>query len=155
MVYGLILFFLAVACSEKPLPPLAIQVIPARLARDARGPQYADWDTVRFSGGTRTKAATYLVAPEPLFTEWNIIAFKTASQNDSSYVIAARLNAYAKRKMQDFSADPSRLKDPLGLKIGDRWVNFLPLLSPFRDRIQLYGFTAAEVELLQHDLDNR
>ncbi len=154
MVYGLILFFLAVACSEKP-QPLSIQVLPARLASDARGPQYVDWDTVRFSGGTRTKAATYMVAPEPLFTEWNIIAFKAASQNDSSYVITARLNAHAKRKMQDFSAEPTRLKDPLGLKIGDRWVNFLPLLSPFRDRIQLYGFSSEEVELLQHDLANR
>ena len=98
---------------------------------------------------------TYVIAPEPLLTDWNIIAFKAADQPDGSKVIAARLNAYSSKKMQAFSAEPGQLKQPLGLKVGKRWVSFLPLLSPVQDRIQLRGFSAAEAARLQRDIEVR
>ena len=130
-----------------------MQLFPARLAADARGPAYADWDTVQFAGDGQPM--TYVIAPEPLLTDWNIIAFKAADQPDGSKVIAARLNAYSSKKMQAFSAEPGQLKQPLGLKVGERWVSFLPLLSPVQDRIQLRGFSAAEATRLQRDIEVR
>ena len=76
-------------------------------------------------------------------------------QPDGSKVIAARLNAYSSKKIQEFSAAPGQLKQPLGLKVGERWVSFLPLLSPVQDRIQLRGFSAAEAARLQRDIEVR
>lgn len=154
MTYGLVLLLSLAACGEKT-QPLSVQVFPARLAGDARGPEYAAWDTVQFAGGTRSKATTYLVAPEPLFTEWNITACKDAASADSTRIVVARLNAYASRTMQRFSEDSARLKQPLALKVGDRWVSFLPLLRPFEDRISLYGFTREEAGQLQRDIETR
>jgi hypothetical protein len=95
------------------------------------------------------------VAAEPLLTEWNIAAFKAAVQPDSTLAVTVHLNAYASARMERFSADPANLKHPLGLRIGDRWVNFLPLLDQVRDRFTLYGFTREEVERLQGYLDAR
>ena len=152
MVYGLIPLLLFAACSEEP-QSLSVQLFPARLAADARGAEYAAWDTVKFAGSSN--AIAYVVAPEPLLTEWNIIACKVADQGGGLKIIAARLNAYASQKMQKFSADPVRLKQPLGLKVGARWVSFTPLLNQVRDRIQLRGLTAEEAEKLQRDIETR
>lgn len=154
MIYGLILLLLFAACSDEP-QPLSLQVFPARLAADARGAEYAAWDTVEFAGRANGQAIAYVVAPEPLITEWNIIACKVADQGSGLKIIAARLNAYASQKMQKFSADPARLKQPLGLKVGARWVSFTPLLNQVQDRIQLRGLTAAEAEKLQRDIETR
>jgi hypothetical protein len=43
----------------------------------------------------------------------------------------------------------------MGLKGGQRWLNFLPLLNSVEDRIALRGFQSDEVDQLQHYLDNR
>lgn len=96
MIYGLILLLLFAACSDEP-QPLSLQVFPARLAADARGAEYAAWDTVEFAGRANGQAIAYVVAPEPLITEWNIIACKVADQGSGLKIIAARLNAYAAR----------------------------------------------------------
>ena len=152
MVYGLIPLLLFAACSEEP-QSLSVQLFLARLAADARGAEYAAWDTVEFAESSN--AIAYVVAPEPLLTEWNIIACKVADQGGGLKIIAARLNAYASQKMQKFSADPVRLKQPLGLKVGARWVSFTPLLNQVRDRIQLRGLTAEEAEKLQRDIETR
>jgi len=153
LVYALIPLLLFSACAEEEPQPLSLQLFPARLAADARDLAYVGWDTVHFAAGE--KEAAYVIAPEPLLTDWNVIAFKAAGQPDGSKVIAARLNAYGSKKMQKYSADPGKLKQPLGLKVGERWVSFLPLLSPVLDRIQLRGFTAAEAERLQRDIETR
>ena len=154
MAYGLILLLLFAACSEDKPQQLSVQILPARLVGDAPGSAYANWDTVEFTG-TRGKAATYLGAPEPLLTEWNIVACKIADGGDQTQIIAARINAYGSKKMQEFGEVPGNLKQPLGLRIGDRWANFSPLLSPVKDRLQLRGFTAAEAEQLQADINKR
>ncbi|MBT4498674.1 MAG: hypothetical protein HOC74_13185 [Gemmatimonadetes bacterium] len=141
------------ACEEKPAP-ISIQVFPAILAADARGEAVA-WDSVSFAGSERSPEAVYRVAPEPLFTEWNIIAFRTAAQPGGAVAVAARLNAYAARKLQEFSRNPDHLKKPLAVKINGRWADFMPLLSWIEDRIILYGFIAEETEQLQHYIDNK
>jgi len=141
------------ACEEKP-GPISIQVFPAVLFADARG-EAAVWDSVTFAGSERSPKGAYRVAPEPLFTEWNIIAFRTAAQPGGKLAVAARLNAYAARKLQEFSRNPDNLKKPLAVKINDRWADFMPLLSWIEDRIILYGFTAEEAEQLQQYIDNK
>jgi len=153
MVYGLILLLLFAACGEDKPQPLSIQVVPAKLIGDTKGSEYANWDTVEFTGGGA--AVTYLVASEPLLTEWNIVACKIADGGSQTKIVAARLNAYGSKKMQEFSDNTVNLKQPLGLKIGDRWANFNPLLNQVQDRIQLRGFTAAEAEQFQRDLADR
>lgn len=155
------LFFLSIAvltiaCAEEEKPTVAIQLFEAQLAADARGPYYAGWDTVIFTSPTAAAPITYVVAPEPLLTEWNITAFKAGLvQSDSTRVVTARINAYAERKMRDYCALPANLKRPLGLKVGARWLNFFPLLNPVTDRIALRGFQSAEIDQLQRYIDNR
>ena len=149
----ILLPMLLAACSEKP-DPISVQVYPAVLAGDA-SPEMAGWDTVTFAGSQRSPAGAYLVAPEPLFTEWNIIAFHSASQADGSAAITALLNAYAAQKLDRFSSDPVNLKKPLAIRINGRWADFLPLLSRVEKRITLYGFTSEEADQLQHYLDSK
>ena len=153
MFYALILLLLFSACAEEKSQHLSVQLFPARLAADARGTTYATWDTVQFA--FKDQILNYVIAPEPLITEWNIIACKIADQPNGSKVVAARLNAYSSKKMQAFSAEPDQLKQPLGLKVGERWVSFQPLLIPVQDRVQLRDFTAAEAERLQLDIELR
>ena len=124
MVYGLILLLLFAACGEDKPQPLSIQVVPAKLIGDTKGSEYANWDTVEFTGGGG--AITYLVASEPLLTEWNIVACKIADGGSQTKIVAARLNAYGSKKMQNFSENTVNLKQPLGLKIGDRWQTSTP-----------------------------
>ncbi len=151
----LCLMLLLVACAAEEKPSISVQLYPAQLAADARGPHYAGWDTVTYTSKDTVHTA-YVISPEPLLTEWNIAAFKASQeQRDGTRIITARLNAYAQRKMQSFCAEAPNLKRPLGLKVGQRWLNFLPLLSPVDDRIALRGFTSAEAEQLQLYLDNR
>lgn len=149
----ILLPMLLAACGDEP-DPISIQVFPAVLAVDAR-PEMAAWDTVTFAGSQRSPAGSYQVAPEPLFTEWNIIAFRPASQADGSMAITALLNAYAAQKLDRFSSDPVNLKKPLAIKINGRWADFLPLLDQAEKRITLYGFTAEEADQLQHYLDHK
>lgn len=146
-------FLLLAACSGKP-DPISVQVYPAVLALDASS-EMAAWDTVTFAGSQRSPAGAYLVAQEPLLTEWNIIAFHPASQADSSVAITALLNAYAAQKLDRFSSDPVNLKKPLAIRVNGRWADFLPLLDRVEKRITLYGFTAAEADQLQRYLDSK
>jgi hypothetical protein len=134
--------------------PISIQVFPAVLAADARG-EAAAWDSVTFAGSPRGPAGLYRVAPEPLFTEWNIVAARPVSQPDGSAAVAARLNAQAARRISQFSAAPANLKKPLAVKVNDRWADFMPLLSQVNDRLILYGFTRLEVDQLQHHIEHR
>lgn len=149
------LLMLCAACSEKTeKASISIQLFEAQLAADAKGAYYAGWDTVSFAPSGAPIA--YVVSPEPLLTEWNMSAFNASQpQQDDTRLITARLNAYAERKMRSFCEVEANLKRPLGLKVGERWVSFLPLLSPVSDRITLRGFTSAEVDLLQRYMDER
>ena len=106
------------SCEEKP-SPISVQVFPAVFAADARGEATA-WDSVGFAGSERSPEGAYRVAPEPLFTEWNIIAFRAAAQPNGKMAVAARLNAYAARKLQEFSRDPANLKKPLAVRVNGR-----------------------------------
>lgn len=154
MRYCLILSLLTLSACAQEKASISIQVFPAVLAANAREGA-ADWDSVAFAGSSRAAAGLYRVAPEPLFTEWNIVAFKPAIQADGTLAIATRLNAYAARKLSEFSADPANLKKPLAIKVNDRWADFMPLLAQVSDRIILYGFTRQEVDQLQRYLDHR
>ena len=153
-LFALLLTLCLSACGKEP-DPISIQVFPAVLAADAPAEIATGWDSVTFAGSPRRPAATYLVAPKPLFTEWNIIAFRAAVQPDSSQSITVRFNAYAVGKLQKFSADAANLKRPLAVRIDDRWADFMPLLGQTGDRMTLYGFTRAEVDQLQHYLDSK
>jgi len=158
-LYIVLVAFLASACTEEKAEEkttVSIQLYEAQLAADARGPQYAGWDTVSFIPPSQTAPILYVIAPEPLLTEWNITAFKAGlQQTDSTQIVTARINAYAERKMQEFCAQAPNLKKPMGLKVGQRWLNFLPLLNPVGDRIALRGFQSGEVDQLQRYLDSR
>ncbi len=149
------LLALCAACSEKTeKASISIQLFEAQLAADAKGDYYAGWDTVSFA--LSGAPIVYVVASAPLLTEWNMAAVKTSQpQQDDTHLVTARLNAYAERKMRSFCDVETNLKRPLGLKVGERWVSFLPLLSPVSDRITLRGFTGAEVDLLQRYMDER
>ena len=57
--------------------------------------------------------------------------------------------------MNEFGSRPANLKKPLGLRVGDRWLNFNPLLKPVTDRLTLMGFTTEETEQLQRYIDQR
>ena len=142
-----------IACGRQP-EAISIQVFPAVLAADASATA-ATWDTLRFPGNQRSVAGTYLVRPEPLFTEWNILAFRTAQQPDGSLAIATRLNERGAARLSAFTSRAENLKHPLVVKIGDRWADLIPVLAPMNKRITLYGFTDTEAATLRHYVDNR
>ena len=152
---GLIILCVAVSCSEqRERATVSVQLFEAQLLADAQGPSYAGWDTVSF--GSADATIQYVISPNPLLTEWNIAAFKASQpQTDGTRAVTARLNAYAQRSMHDFCSLPTNLKKPLGLRVGDRWLNFNPLLKPIRDRLTLMGFTTEETEQLQRYIDQR
>ena len=110
----------------------------------------------RFLRLDRCRRAVNVVSPRPLLTEWNIAAFRASQpQADGTRAVTARLNAYAERAMNEFCSRPANLKKPLGLRVGDRWLNFNPLLKPVTDRLTLMGFTTEETEQLQRYIDQR
>ena len=154
-IYYCIALLLFASCGTKQeKASLSVNLFEAQLAADAKGAHYAGWDTVYFAASQDSIA--YVVAPEPLLTEWNIAAFKTSqTDRDDQRIVTVRLNAYAERAMGTFCSEASNLKKPLGLRIGQRWVNFTPLLNPISDRTALRGFTATEVEQLQRYIDER
>lgn len=145
----------AASCTEQPTKAtLSVHLFEAQLLADAEETYYAGWDTVSF--GSTDAAVQYVVSPKPLLTEWNIAAFRASQpQADGTRAVTARLNAYAERAMNEFCSRPANLKKPLGLRVGDRWLNFNPLLKPVTDRLTLMGFTTEETEQLQRYIDQR
>ena len=132
---------------------ISIQVFPAvRATGEVELPP--GWRPVTYEGGPRAEAGEYYVAEQPLMTDWNILAFRTASQADG-VVITALLNEYARQKMRQFSSDSTNVKKPLATQINGRWADFSPLLAPIDDKMTLYGFTAEEAGLLEHELKTR
>ena len=144
-------------CEEEREPPVTISVklFPARLVEDPTAEPEAGWRLVEYGGSVRAGAGTYLVAPEPIMTEWNISAFKTAFQPDGSAAVTARLNAYGRRKVSEFTGDPANLKKHLATEIDGRWADIRPLLRKISDRVTLYGFTPEEAERLERYLATR
>ena len=57
--------------------------------------------------------------------------------------------------MRNFSQISGNLKVPLGLRVGDRWINFNPLLNPVTDRMTLRGLNESEVAALHDYIENR
>ncbi|MEW6751844.1 MAG: hypothetical protein AB1505_12830 [Candidatus Latescibacterota bacterium] len=143
----------ALSCGDRPAA-ISVQAFPAVLASEARGEQ-AQWDTVSFGGSPRSPAGTYRIAPEPLLTDWNIAALRPVTQPDGTGAAAIRLNAYGAQRLQEYSADPANLRQPLGVRIDGRWAEFAPLLTPTRDRLILYGFTADELQRLERHIASR
>lgn len=140
-------------CSEKPA--IAIQLFPAAMAADPQAAGEPGWERVEFAGSVRASAGVYFVRPDTLLSEWSIIACKPISQPDGTLGVAVRLNAYAIRKMKEFSTDPANLRKPLALRIDGRWADFAPLLDQVGDRMVLYGFTEKEIENLEKYLEAR
>ncbi len=142
-----------VACQSAP-DPISVRVYPAVLAADA-GAMATAWDSVVFEGSPRAAAGTYCIAPEPLFTEWNIIAFHPAQQPDGQVALTVRLNAYGARRLGRFTAEPENQKKPLGVRIDGEWVDFFPVLTRLDNSITLYGFTQAQAQALRTYLDSK
>ena len=141
------------ACGNEPI---SIQVSPAVLAADPQAALQPGWALIKYSGDQHSAAGAYHVREEPLFTEFNIIAFRVAaSQPDGRRAVVVRLNEYATRKMKKYSSDPANLKKPLGLSINGHWANFAPLLEETQNRMTLWGFTQGEVEQLEHYMKNK
>jgi hypothetical protein len=147
-----LLLTLLAACG--PEAPISIQVFPVVLAADT-GPEAAQWEKIEFAGGTRAPAGTYYVMPDTLMTEWNILTFKAAGQQEEDLAVAVRLNAYASRRFASFAADPANAKQPLALRINGRWADISPLLAPPGDRLLLYNFTRADVDKLQAYIEQK
>lgn len=133
---------------------ISIEVYAATLAAQGQTPPAAG-ERLDFAGTARGGGGLYDVAPEPLITEWNIVAFRAASQPDDSRAVVARLNAYGQKKMAEYTGDEENLRKYLAVKVDERWVDVGPLLSPVRDRITLYGFTQEEAERLERALATR
>ena len=140
-------------CGQKPT--ISIQVFPAVLAEDAKAPASAGWERAEFAGSTHGAAGVYFVKMDTLLSEWSIVASRSISQPEGGFGAAVRLNAYAMRKMEQFSTDPANLRKPLALRINGRWADFFPLLDRISDRMTLYGFTEEEVKTLDEYLAHR
>ena len=134
--------------------PLSLKLVPAHLAStDAQAP--AGWTETSFGGNNRAAAGTYHIAPEPLLTEWNIIAAKSNAAENNTHTVAVRLNAYAVRQLEKFCADPANLKAPLVLLLDGQAVDVFPLLRPPGDRLLLYGFSTRQTQRLEEYLKNK
>ena len=151
--------FLAVAllslgsCGQKPT--ISIQVFPAVPAADPAAPAPAGWERAEFGGSTHGAAGVYYVKPDTLLSEWSIVACRSVSQPEGGLGAAVRLNAFAIRKMGEFSADPANSRKPLAMRINGRWADFFPLLDRINDRMVLYGFTEQELKTLDQYLASR
>lgn len=144
------------SCNEKTTSDsFSLQIHEARLLSDFDGKVFSEWDTIRVQR-TDNKTDIYIVSDSPLLTEWNFLAFNASSiQEDNTKIVTVRLNAFAEKKMQAFSKKENNLKVPLGLRIGNRWANFSPLLNPVTDRMTLRGLRIKEVEELDDHIKNR
>ena len=89
MIYALVLLLLFSSCAEEKPQRLSVQLFPAHRAADARGPAYADWDTVQFAGDGQPM--TYVIRAEPQLTDWHITSFNTANRHAGRQVIARPL----------------------------------------------------------------
>ncbi len=96
-----------------------------------------------------------LVSSDALLTGWDILAFRVAEESDGSQAISVRLNAYGQSKMVEYSADETRLKQPLAVRIDKRWADVSPLLSNVTDRMTLYGLEPEETDRLKRWLERR
>ena len=144
------------ACTERPMSnSMNLQVHEARFLADFDGEVFSEWDTVQVQT-ENNKVATYVVSSSPLLTAWNFLALNASQQHtDNTQIVTVRLNAFAEKKMRNFSQISGNLKVPLGLRAGDRWINFSPLLNPVTDRMTLRGLNKSEVAALQDYIKNR
>ena len=146
--------FGAVACGDDPAT-ISVQLFAAELVEDPASPPPQGWRRFEHEGGTRGGRGIYQVAQEPLLTEWNFIALKTASQPDGSVAVTARLNAYGKKQMARHTADLEGGRRHLALSIDGAWVEVMPLLSRVTDRITLFGFAPEEAAQLERYMKTR
>ena len=132
------------SCGEEKV---SLRAHPAvRATPDASVP--SGWLEVEFTGDQHGAAGSYYVREKPLFTEWNLVAARTATTG-ADVQVTVRFNEYAKRILHSYCADQANLKNPLALNVNGRWASFAPLLRPPGDRLTLRGFTAAEAGQLQ------
>lgn len=140
-------------CADQPT--ISVQVFPAVLAPGPAAPAPAGWERVEFAGSPRGASGVYHVRPDTLLTEWNIIASRSVSPPEGGSGAAVRLNAYAKAKMEKYTADEANLRTFLAVRINGRWADFIPVLDRISDRMMLYGFTEQEVKDLDLYLSKR
>ncbi|MFH1567503.1 MAG: hypothetical protein ABIL09_05825 [Gemmatimonadota bacterium] len=143
----------AASCTQSD--EITIRLYPALLVTDPALPPPEGWERIEYAGGPRGGEARFDVPAKPLITEWNITAYKGASQPDCTRVVVARLNAYGEKRMTEFTSDPENSRKHLALRIDQHWADVSPVLSPVRDRVPLYGFTQEEVERLERYLAKR
>ncbi len=152
----LLIFTSFSACTERPISnSLNLQIHEARFLADFDREVFSEWDTVQVQN-KNNNVTTYIVSSSPLLTAWNFLALNASQkQTDNTQIVTVRLNAFAEKKMRNFSQISGNLKVPLGLRVGDRWINFSPLLNPVTDRMTLRGLNESEVAALQHYIKNR
>ncbi|MEE2658807.1 MAG: hypothetical protein VX733_09910 [Candidatus Latescibacterota bacterium] len=143
------------ACSSGGEEPIVLKIFPAKHDPDPKGEVPAGWERVQFQGSHRSHAGVFLVAAEPLLTDWNVTAMRISKEPDHSRAIHFRLNGFGQRKMAEYCAKEANLKAPLALKIDGRWVDFSPILRPVVDRMTVYGLTIAEAQHLDQQVQNR
>lgn len=138
------------ACSDEPEPvTIDLRVHPARLDDAPEQPPPAGWQRVAFAGSERASAATYLVADESLLSGWNMTALRIAEQPGDTRAVSFRLNAAARERLAEFTADEANLKMPLVLRVDGRVADVSPLLRPPGDRMTLFGLTPEEASRLE------
>ena len=86
---------------------------------------------------------------------WPRSTSRSVSPPEGGTGAAVRLNAFAKTKMEKYTADEANLRTYLGVRINGRWADFIPVLDRISDRMMLYGFTEQEVKDLDQYLANR
>ncbi|MBT3341831.1 MAG: hypothetical protein HN712_13700 [Gemmatimonadetes bacterium] len=132
-----------------------IQIFPAIYDTDPQAPPPEGWQRLTFEGNLRSRPATVLVGTVPLLTGWNILAFHAAEETDGSRAISIRLNAYGQSKMKQYCAEEGRLKQPLAMRVDDRWADVSPLLTNVTDRMTMYGLQPEETDRLQRWIEIR
>ena len=146
---------LILACEEEQREPpvtISVKLFPARLVEDPTAEPEAGWRTMKYGGGVRAGAGTYLVAPEPIMTEWNISAFKTASQPDGSAAVTSytgatlgglwRMRGFPAQRFSDkaaiyYSAELRLIPEwnpfddwpDLQKHVGVEWLQFVPFVE--------------------------
>ena len=141
-------------CSDNA-PTISVKLFPARLDEGNSSDPPSGWRRVDYAGGERAGKGIYLVAEKPIITEWNLKAFKTASQSNGKLVVTALLNAYGNDKISKHTSKVKDMRQHFALSIDGHWTDFSPILDEISDRITLFGFTPEEASRLDNYLNTR
>jgi hypothetical protein len=108
---------------------------PQGLERQAPGP---GWQAVTFEG------KHFLVAASPIFTERNIVGARPIRGTPGALEVV--LDESGRQALSEATAERASAKQPLGIKVGDRWTGFPTVMARLSGgRARLVGLTDAEM----------